>query len=215
MSSGLRRTPPIRLASAVLFWRLMGGFMLIFSLLAMAILAKRPMPPGHRLFMFFFIMATWSPVAFFFSSLLTILGHLTVALIVRPRLLSWQSPPVDDSHAPFHLDPRERIDAESPARMALGKGWPAGRLVLTDRRLLFLPGAWDIEPWSTPRQAVRAIRVVESSPMLWGFIRNLPPRLEVISEEIETRLFALPDARAWESSASNPTKTGPIPSRSR
>jgi hypothetical protein len=215
MSSGFRRTPPIRLASAALFWRLMGGFMLLFSLVIVTILARRPMPPGHRLFVFLFYMATWSPVAFFFSSLLTIVGHLTVALIVRPRLLSWQSPPVDDSHAPFHLEPRERVESESPARMALGKGWPAGRLVLTDRRLLFLPKAWDIEPWSTPRQRVRLIRVVESPQILWGFIRNLPPRLEVIFGDLEPRLFALPEARAWESDRSNSTNAGPLHTRSR
>jgi hypothetical protein len=215
MSSVLRRPPPIRLASAALFWRLMCGFMLIFSLLVVAALAKQPVPPGHRLFMFLFIMATWSPIAFFFSSLLTILGHLAVALIVRPRLLSWQSPPVDDSHAPFHLEPRERIDVESPARMAEGKGWHAGRLVLTDRRLLFLPMAWDVEPWSIPKATVRSIRVVESPSMLWGFLRNVPPQIEVSFKADPPRRFALPDARSWELNTSKSAKAGPLISRSR
>ncbi len=187
--------PPIRLAFGVLFWRLMGLLTLFFALiLTLAIFGR--VPAGKRLGVFLFAMPSFAAVAFFLAATGTVLADLAVRLIVRPRMLSWLAPRGDPMHADFHLEPRERVEAETPARCALGRAWSPGRLVLTDRRLLFLPTAWDVEPWSSPRGRVQGARTVEPPHAFWGLVRGVPPHLEVAVDH-KVHRFALLDAPAW------------------
>ncbi len=189
------KRPPIRLAFGALFWRLMGLFTLLFALILFLAVIGR-VPAGKRLAVFLFSMPGFAVVAFFLAATGTVLVDLAVRLIVRPRMLAWLAPRGDPMHADFHLEPRERVEAESPARYSLGRNWAPGRLVLTDRRLLFLPGAWDVEPWTCPRGRVQAARAAEPPRAFWGLVRGLPPRLEVAVDNHVHR-FALLDAPSW------------------
>jgi hypothetical protein len=189
------RRPPIRLAFGSLFWRLMGLLTLFFALvLGLAALGR--VPPGQRLGFFLFTMPGAAAIAFFLAATGTVLVDLAVRLIVRPRMLSWLAPKGDPMHADFHLEPRERVMAETPAQCALGRAWAPGRLVLTDRRLMFLPGAWDVEPWTCPRGRVQGARPSEPPRAFWGLVRGIPPRLEIAVDNHIHR-FALLDAHAW------------------
>lgn len=188
--------PPIRLAFSALFWRLMIGFTLFASAMVVLFIVKK-VPPHQWLIAFLFVMPMHAASAFFLAAVLTVLADLVVRLVVRPRHLAWLAPKGDDLHAAFHLDPRERTVAESPARMATGRrSWASGRLVLTDRRMLFLPNAWDVEPWMASRECLRGAWPVEPPRTFWGLIRGVPPRLGV-ADEGQARHFALPDADAW------------------
>ena len=187
--------PPIRLAFGVLFWRLMGLLMLFFALI-LGLTAFGRVPPGKRLGFFLFTMSGAAAIAFFLAATGTVLVDLAVRLLVRPRLLAWLAPKGDPMHADFHLEPRERVEAETPARLALGRAWPPGRLVLTDRRLLFLPNAWDVEPWSSPRGRVQAARSAEPPRAFWGLVRGVPSHLEVAVDN-KVHRFALLDAPSW------------------
>jgi hypothetical protein len=187
--------PPIRLAFGVLFWRLMGLLTLLFALiLTLAVFGR--VPPGKRLAVFLFMMPGFAAVAFFLAATGTVLVDLAVRLIVRPRLLAWLAPKGDPMHADFHLEPRERVEAETSARVALGRAWAPGRLVLTDRRLMFLPNAWDVEPWSSPRGRVQGARWAEPPRAFWGLVRGIPPHLEIAVDN-KIHRFALLDAPTW------------------
>jgi len=207
------RPPPIRLAFGALFWRLMGIFSLVFATLA-AFFVYGWVAAGRRIPAFFLLMPMLSAIAFFLAAVITVAADLTVRTIVRPRLLRWQAPRAVEGQGPFHLDARERIEAESPARMALGRSWPAGRLVLTERRLLFLPNAWDLEPWQAARGRLRETRPVEHPRTFGGLVRGLPPRLEVVADDATSARFALPDADAWASIAPGPVPAAPTHERS-
>jgi hypothetical protein len=187
--------PPIRLAFGAAFWRLFLTFLLLFTALVLAFFSKR-VPPNQWLVLFLFVMPMWAAWAFFLAATLTVLADLVVRLVIRPRTLRWLSPRADESFAAFHLDPSERTLVESPARMAQGRSWAPGRLVLTDRRLLFLPNAWDVEPWSARLDRIRGAWPAESPRSFWGFVRGMPPRLGVAADG-EPYLFALLDAPAW------------------
>jgi hypothetical protein len=189
---------PIRLAFAVLFWRLFLGFTFLFALIVGLSVVNR-VPPQHVLFAFFFRMIPCVAVSFSFSSFLTLIVSLTVGLIVRPRMLGWLAPRSEEGHAAFHLEPREHEVSSSPARLAQGRSWAPGRLVLTDRRLLFLPNAWDVEPWT-----LRFDRLLDATPTpapraFWGLVENIPPRLRVAETSQPPHEFAMLDAPAWAS----------------
>lgn len=187
--------PPIRLAFGTAFWRLFLAFLLLFTALVLAFILKR-VPPNHWLLAFLFVMPMWAAWAFFIAATSTVLADLVVRLIIRPRMLRWLTPRADESFTAFHLDPSERTLVESPARMAMGRSWAPGRLVLTDRRLLFLPNAWDVEPWSARRDRVRGTWPAEAPRSFWGLVRGVPPRLGVAAEG-QSRQFALLDAPSW------------------
>jgi hypothetical protein len=189
---------PIRLAFAALFWRLFLGFTLFFALLVGLFVAKRVPPPQVPL-AFLLGMIVWVAVAFSLSSFLTVIVSLIVGAIVRPRLLGWLSPRSEESHAAFHLEPREHEVSSSPARMARGRSWSPGRLVLTDRRLLFLPNAWDVEPWSLQYDRLLDAAPAPAPRAFWGLVLDIPPRLNVSETGVPPHQFAMLDAPAWAS----------------
>ncbi len=187
---------PVRLAFSALFVRLLIGFGLLIELWFVVILSKK-VPPNQWVIAF----VVWSPfflgTAFMIAACLTLLSKLAVGLIIRPRLLAWQSPKVDDTHDLFHLEPREAIIGQSSARMRDGRAWVAGRLVKTNRRILFLPRGWNVEPWSTRSDRLCTCRDVDAPRIYWGLIQDLPRRLELQAVDEQPRLFALADAHSW------------------
>jgi hypothetical protein len=187
---------PIRLAFAALFWRLFLGFTAFFTLVVLAWLIKL-VPPEHWVFGFIVGMASLTAVAFGWAAFLTLIVGTAVKVIVRPRLLGWLAPKAEEGHAAFHLEPREREVASTPARMKVGKAWPAGSLVQTDRRLLFLPNAWDVEPLSLKYERLRWSAPVPAPRSFWGLLRDIPPRLEIAATGDENHQFAMIDAPEW------------------
>lgn len=187
--------PPIRLAFGAVFWRFFLTLLLMFAAAVGSAVVKQ-VPPGRRGVVFLFFLPMYAAWAFFLAATGTVVVDLVVRLVVRPRTLRWLAPRADESFAAFHLEPGERTLVESPARMARGRSWTPGRLMLTDRRLLFLPNAWDVEPWSAPRSRLRGAWPDEAPRVLGGLVRGIPPRLGV-ADGGPTRRFALLDAPAW------------------
>jgi hypothetical protein len=187
---------PIRLAFAALFWRLFLGFTAFFALMVIAWLANW-VPPGQWVFGFIVGMSGFTAVAFSWAAFLTLLVNIAVNFIVRPRLLGWLAPKAEEGHAAFHLEPREREVASTPAQMRQGKAWYAGCLVQTDRRLLFLPNAWDVEPLSLKYERLRWSAPVPAPRSFWGLVRDIPPRLEIAIVGDENHQFAMIDAPGW------------------
>jgi hypothetical protein len=189
---------PIRLAFAVLFWRLFLWLTLIFALILGLFIANR-VPLQRAPFVFFSVMIVYVAVAFAFSSFLTLMVSLAVGAIVRPRMLGWLAPRSEEGHSAFHLEPREHEVSASPARMAQGRSWAPGRLVLTDRRLLFLPNAWDIEPWSLRYDRLHDAAATPAPRAFWGLVLDIPPRLNVGETGKPPHQFAMLDAPSWAS----------------
>ncbi len=187
--------PPIRLAFGTAFWRIFLTVLLLFTALVVTFLVRR-VPPNHWLVIFLIAMPMWAAWAFFIAATGTVLADLVVRFLIRPRVVHWLTPRADESFAAFHLESSERPVAESPARMAQGRSWAPGRLVLTDRRLLFLPNAWDVEPWSARRDRLRGAWPAEAPRSFWGLVRGVPPRLAV-ADDGQRHQFALLDAPAW------------------
>ncbi len=171
------------------------GLFLFFALMVGRAVALR-VPAGQRALMFLILMPMYTATAFSIAAGLTVAADLAVRLIVRPRLLSWLAPRVDADGSTFHLEPREKAVGDIPARMAIGRRWTPGRLVFTDRRLLFLPVAWDVEPWSISWKQIDGANLVDPARSFWGLIRGIPPHLEVFPLNDSPRLFAVLDAFA-------------------
>ena len=200
------RPPAIRLAFSRLFWRLMIGWFLLFALLVGLVVWQR-FPLEKRAIAFLFVMPMYTATAFSIAAGMTVVADLVVRVFVRPRMLSWLAPKADADQSNFHLEPRERAIGDAPARMAVGRRWAPGRLVRTDRRLLFLPVAWDVEPWSVAQGRIEGVSLADSPRSFWGLIRGVPPRLEIQAEGEPARLFAVLDASAllpWFPTVANP-----------
>ncbi len=136
-------------------------------------------------------------IALIISSFLTIVCQLAVISLVRPRMLKWGNPKVDDSSSAFHLEPREVVEVDLPCRMKDGRSWRIGRLVRTNRRVMFLPTSWNVEPWMCPIGEIDGAQVVASPSMFWNSLRNLPPQLRITPRDESSRLFVVPDPYAW------------------
>src|SRR5262245_22771232 len=103
------------------------------------------------------------------ASLATLAAMVLVRLILGPLLDWWLRPAFDPSSWLFHLSAGESPAASLPARWRTGGIWRPGALVLTGRRVWFMPAAWGLEPWSLAREDFE--RVEAEPPAL---IRYLP-----------------------------------------
>src|SRR5262249_27706960 len=94
------------------------------------------------------------------------------------------------------LSAGEATEASVPARFRSGGSWRPGALVLTGRRLWFLPTAWGPEPWSIARSELE--RVEAEPPALARLlpVRHWPDRLVFPGGAGEHASFAVaaPDA---------------------
>ena len=196
---GPRPSASIRLAFGLFFWRVLAT---IFVLLSAIIVLRifRVILPKQRMVVFLTMLPVTAALSFFLAASMTVVADFVVRFLVRPRLLAWQAPRSYDDQASFHLEPRETIERETPARRKVGRRWAAGRLIATDRRVLFLANAWDIEPWSLPRARIRSSRVVEAPPLFLGLVRGVPHRFEIAADpslSTEPVVFALPEPTIW------------------
>jgi hypothetical protein len=135
-------------------------------------------------------------VALVSALVVAIFLELVVRVLTQPRVRRWLQPRCGHSFAmpyAFRLEASERVVSEWPARRRLRRGWQAGTLVLTDRRLGFIPHAWDAEPWWIDRRNLAESLATEPAPaMSWGFVSGLPDRL-IYRSGGGTETFALLD----------------------
>ena len=86
----------------------------------------------------------------------------------------WLKPSVDPSRWLFHLSAGETVVASVPGRWRSDGRWQPGALVLTDRRIWFLPAAWGVEPWSLAREELERIETEPPPLARLAAIRNWP-----------------------------------------
>jgi hypothetical protein len=137
-----------------------------------------------------------------------------VKLVVGPLLDAWLRPAFDPSSWMFHLAADESPTASAPARWKTGGMWRPGALVLTGRRVWFMPASWDLPPWSMARADVE--RAEAEPPALARFlpVRHWPDLLRLTARGGDRARFAVadPDAvLAWFAPPRRPDAAPPSP----
>ncbi len=187
-----------------IFWRV---FWLVFLVCQLAIWQhlRRLLPRGMGRRNFVMHMVIPSALSSLFLAMLvaaglTFLAFVLVKLVLEPALRSWLTPAVDPSVVLFHVAPGEVSLASIPARRQWGWSWQPGALIVTDRRLWFLPTAWNLEPWSASRSEI--IGCDAEVPALAALvpIRNWPEQLRVGMRDGCVSTFAVANPaslKAW------------------
>jgi hypothetical protein len=144
----------------------------------------------------------------------TLAAMLLTRLIVRPLLNRWLRPEFDPSSWMFHLGAGETPVASMAARWQHGGRSRPGALVLTGRRIWFMPSDWDVEPWSMSRQDIE--RVDTKPPALARVlpVRNWPDLVRLTGRAGDQARFALADPGAvlsWFEPARRLDGTPPSP----
>jgi hypothetical protein len=152
--------------------------------------------------------------AVFVAGAVTLSANLAVWLILAPLLKSWLRPGFDPSAWMFHLPAGESPADSMPARWKSGGLWRPGALVLTARRIWFMPAAWDAEPWSIAHDDVE--RVESEPPALARIlpVRNWPNLLRFTAKAGDHASLAVvdPDAvLAWFAPPRSPDAVPPGP----
>jgi hypothetical protein len=178
---------------------------------------RRVRRPGERLLIF--LLAPWGMrraaiAALIVSSAVTIGAMLFVRLVVAPLLNLWLRPAYDPSAWSFHLSAGESPETWVPTRFQTRAGWRPGALVLTARRIWFMPAAWDAEPWSMPRQEL--VRIEARPPAFARFLplRHWPDRLRFTDRAGDQAAFAMADPDAvlsWLAPSRNGDAAPPRP----
>jgi hypothetical protein len=154
----------------------------------------RPRVPLLRLA----IRTTWSAAvgAVLMAGVATMAAMLFTRLILRPLLDRWLRPEFDPSSWMFHLAAGETPMASMAARWQCGGRSRPGALVLTGRRIWFMPSAWDLEPWWMARQDIE--RVDTKPPTLARVlpVRHWPDLLRFTGRAGDHAWFAVADPRA-------------------
>jgi hypothetical protein len=166
-----------------IFWRV---FWLVFLVCQFAIWhhLRRLLPRGmgHRNFLIHMVIPS-ALSSLFLATLvaagLTFLAFLVVKLVLGPLLSSWLTPTVDPTAVLFHLAPGEVSLASMPARRRWGWSWQPGALIVTDRRIWFLPMAWNLEPWSASRSEITGCEAELPALATLVPIRNWPELLRL------------------------------------
>jgi hypothetical protein len=123
----------------------------------------------------------------------TLLVELLVRYVIRPLVIRWHSPRVDQVVVQFHLGPGEQLGRWTPARRCDGKCWHPGLLMKTNQRLCFFPSRWDEDPWTFSLGSIAKARLQPARAASQGFLRDLPDRFAVQDEAGATEVFAVPD----------------------
>jgi hypothetical protein len=122
---------------------------------------------------------------------------IAVRLIIGPLLYAWLAPRIDPTAVLFHLAAGEVTTATIPARRRWGWSWQPGALVVTDRRIWFLPTAWSGEPWLASRSEIVACDCELPLIATVGPIHNWPENLRVRIRDGRQCTFAVSDPRSF------------------
>ena len=193
MTAKLRRPTRPRLAFGAFFWRLFLLLAISVELLLALAVSRFPAALVQKIVVFLFKSPEWLCSAFFIAAIVTVLADLWVRMVIRPFSERWHHPIVDSASSTFHLDVREKVVAETPARRRDGRSWLTGTLIRTDRRVWFFPQSWNTEPWSAPLGSLDSVALIAPPRMFLGFVRDLPPRLLVTTKDQESSIFVVPE----------------------
>lgn len=158
-------------------------FFLAFEWIVWDHLRQRPIKrPGLRIVMF--LLAPWATrraalAALILAGATTVAGMLFVRLVVAPLMNLWLNPGFDPTSWTFHLSAGESPQASVPARFWVDGGWRPGALVLTGRRIWFLPSAWGPEPWSLARTELTRAEAEPAALARFLPVRHWPDRLRL------------------------------------
>ncbi len=187
-----------------IFWRV---FWLVFLVCQFALwhhLRRRlPRGMGQRNFLMHMVIPSALSsvfVATLVAAGLTFLAFLVIKLVLSPLLSSWLTPTVDPTAVLFHLAPGEMSLANMAARRRSGWSWQPGAIVVTDRRIWFLPMAWNLEPWSASRSEIVGCEAEQPALAMLVPIRNWPDQLRLEMRDGSQSTFAVADpesASAW------------------
>lgn len=176
------------------------SFLLIFLALEWLVwdhVRQRPMRrPALRVVVF--LLAPWATRraalgALILAGVVTLAGMLLVRLVVAPLLDRWLRPAFDPSSWMFHLSAGEAPEAIAPARFRSAGGSSPGALVLTGRRIWFLPASWGREPWSLARADLHRVEAEPTSFARFLPVRNWPDRIRLTDRSGEPATFAVAD----------------------
>ena len=132
----------------------------------------------------------------FWAIAATVLAWLLVRLIVGPIVrhrLAPNSPGGEAVPREFLLEPGETVRFERPSTFLMEGTWMPGTLLLTDRRIRFLPRDWTAPPWSIDRRDVLAIDLVPVPARLAAIVSGLPDRLAIVDRSSSTVFATLLD----------------------
>lgn len=180
-------TPRVRLA--------FGRFLRIAATLILVVLVyllwKRSRPigrfrgPRRRMMVFLYLLPRTLVVGLLAAAVLAILCDLLVRFILSPLVARWLNPrvphPREHPTLPFAFDASESLIWSAPGRVRSRAGWPAGNLILTERRLWFAPCWGDGHAIDLDR--VTRLESIPTKPWLLGSIRGFPDRLLVVSSD--------------------------------
>jgi len=140
---------------------------------------------------------TWAAFgAFLLAVVSTLAAMMFTRLILAPLLDRWLRPAFDPSSWMFHLSAVETPMASLPARWRSGGRSRPGALVLTSRRIWFMPSAWDLEPWSIACEDVARVEAKPPVPARVLPVRNWPDLLGFTARTGEQAWFAVADPAA-------------------
>ncbi|MDX2037202.1 MAG: hypothetical protein SFX72_11170 [Isosphaeraceae bacterium] len=191
-----RARPTVRLAFWSFFVRLFVIVLVLLELFLLGQLGKMGIPRRQKAGAFLFFSLHMIFYASAGAMIATAIATLVVHWVVRPVVLAWHRPPADGSDASFHLENREVAVESAPARMRRGRLWTVGTLVRTDRRLVFFPKAWDVEPVELPLDRIRSTRTEPAPRMFFGFVEGVPPRLVVVDADGAELVFTVAEPEA-------------------
>jgi hypothetical protein len=197
------------------------SFLVIFLALEWIVwdrLCHRPMRrPDLRPLVF--LLAPWATrraalLAVIGAGAATVAGMVLVRLIVAPLSSRWLRPDSDPSSWMFHLSAAEAPEASVPARSREEGEWRPGSLVLTGRRVWFLPSGWGPQPWSMARGEIARVEPVPPAFARYLPVRHWPDEVRFTGRSGEVAAFAVedPDAvLAWFAATVRGTVAPPPP----
>lgn len=189
--------PRLQLAFDSAFWQFtfVAIFIELYALVSF-VLKVAPMAPWARKMRFFLYRFPSMIVQGMIIALVACLAiDLLLRFVVSPLVHRWRRPKtIDHSIASFHLELGESIHRSTPARMRLApRVWRPGLLAVSNRRLKFIPNAWDEEPWSAPLAPASKIDRVAAPPLLSGLVKGVPDRARISDPGGLETLFMIAD----------------------
>jgi hypothetical protein len=204
-------------AGRIFRWSFLASF-LVLECLVWGRIRRRPMRRRAQPLLLL-LLAPWATPRAAFAALLvagvsTLAAMMAVRLILAPLLNAWLRPGFDPSSWMFHLSAGEAPAASVPARWKSGGRWRPGALVLTGRRIWFMPSAWSVEPWSMALKGVERVETEAPAPARLLPVHNWPDLLHFAASAGDRADFAVadPDAvLAWFATPRRPDAPPPAP----
>jgi hypothetical protein len=213
-----RSRNPLQIDSGRVFrWSFLGAFLLLEGMAWRRIGQRLAVARVRRVpILRLAIWSTWRATvgAAILAVMAALAAMLLVRLVLRPLLDLWLRPAFDPSAWMFHLSAGESPAASVPARWKTGGMWRPGALVLTGRRIWFMPASWGLEPWSITREDFDRVEAEPPALVRYLPVRHWPDLLHFTARTGDQASFAVadPDAvLAWFAPPRRPDTAPPGP----